>query len=119
MAHPLTPTADAPDAATLRRFRRWLATFEPPAAPPSPALAGDPEPTVPSLAPPLRPAPTPTCAGLTPGFEHLVTEVRRRGRARALARSLDADGDLAAAIEGLFVELAALRAERPEGGGRG
>lgn len=124
---------EAPDPATLRRFREWLSAELPRTAePPRFAFAGDPAPGPVSLAPPFRPAATPTCAGLTPGFRHLVTEVRRRPRTRLraalrterqvragqVAQLARENGELRAALDRVFAEVAAIRADRPGGGGR-
>jgi hypothetical protein len=75
------------------------------------------------MAPPLRPAPTPTCAGLTPGYEFLVVEARRKKRMRLraalraerrvrkgqFAHLVNENQTLREAVERLDAEVARLR----------
>jgi hypothetical protein len=82
-----------------------------------------------SLAPPFRPAPTPTCAGLTPGFEFLVREARRRKRrplktairteratrAGQVAQLAKENGEQRKRLDQLFAEVEQIRTTRQDG----
>jgi hypothetical protein len=83
----------AVDPETLARFRAWVAATFPPRLDPQPlSIPLGPGRGPVSMTPPYRPAATPTAAGVTAGFEFLVTAARRKRR-RALLAAIEREAD--------------------------